>query len=186
YARLKSEYAALKNVYDTQAALLDGKTAAYESNVRAWNESDRTSRSQFEALETERLALERELAQVKVIEGGLNRKVQELNALVGRLNRLARSLNLNVEEYNTVGASRGETFAGGIYSESSEGQKIDIYEFESREKLVRILAHELGHALGLGHIDDPKAIMYELNESDAGIATASDLAALNALCVADK
>lgn len=184
YLRQKAEYEVIKKVYDSEVAQLDEKSSVYEAHVKAWNESSRTSKKQFEALEEERLALEKEFEKVKALEDELNQKVRDLNALVGRLNRLAKTLNLNVDEYNTIGALRGETFAGGIYSSSVEGEKIDIYEFGSKNKLVRILAHELGHALGLEHIADPKAIMYKLNQGEAGVVTPSDLRALEVLCSA--
>ncbi|MDO8742467.1 MAG: matrixin family metalloprotease [bacterium] len=182
YVDAKRQHLSLKLQYDSRANLFNAQNEAYQFDVETWNSGPRTSQEDFAKLEAERLALEQEARELKTIESAVNQKVGEVNQLVGRLNRLAKSLNLNVEEYNTVGASRGETFAGGIYYEEGDERGINIYEFKTRDKLVRILAHELGHALGLEHIDDPKAIMYKLNKDDAGVASASDLEALEILC----
>jgi hypothetical protein len=182
YSVLKNQYESLESTYESRVSALEERERTYESHVRAWNSGSRTSKQEFEALEAERRSLEQEVKSIQSLEETLNSKVRELNSVINRLNRAARTLNLNVEEYNTIGASRGETFAGGTYTSSSEGERIDIYEFENRAKLVRILAHEFGHALGLEHIEDSAAIMYKLNEGEAGAAAPSDLAALKALC----
>ena len=44
------------------------------------------------------------------------------------------------------------------------GREIHIYEFESKEDLRLTLAHEFGHALGMKHHNDPKALMYPMLE----------------------
>lgn len=182
YQALKSQYAVEKRSYDAAVVSFNQKSQAYEQSVERWNKGRRSSKAEFDQLEAERVALEAQLAAVKAQETELNALVQGINSVVVELNALARTLNLNVEQYNEVGASRGDTFAGGVYTSDAAGERIDIYEFENEDKLVRVLAHELGHALGLDHLDDPQAIMYYLNKGEADRLTQADLNALKLLC----
>jgi hypothetical protein len=112
----------------------------------------------------------------------LNNLADEINALVVVLNRLVKTLNLSVERYNDTSSSRGETFEEGIYESDGINQQINIYEFSNRDKLVRVLAHEFGHALLLDHVEDPKAIMYEFNHSTNVSVTEADLNELKNKC----
>ena len=182
YVGLKTEYNSAKGIYDAHVREFNEQNALYQRQVESWNKSKRNSKEQFERLEADRKTLEAAIAELQLREAELNETAREINTLVGTLNRLAKSLNLNVETYNTIGASRGETFTGGVYRSTEGVQEINIYEFSSRGKLVRILAHELGHALGLEHLDDQEAMMYRLNEGDAGVLSEADLAALRTLC----
>lgn len=189
YDGLKARYDALNSEYQAQKALLVSltadfkrKQAAYEAEVQKWNKRGGAPEAAYDSLNRTRDDLNAEVSRINALSSQVNALADDLNAAGTVLNKLIEQLNLNVNRYNNVGSATAKEFQEGVYTEGPEGKAVIVFEFSNREQLIRLLAHELGHALGLGHTGGSADIMYYLNEGANDKLTANDLAAISAVC----
>lgn len=189
YDNLKAKRDLLNDQYWQQNVALRKQAAAYQDNLKSynaevakWNKRGGAPAEVYSQLEAAQKALDDERLRVNAATADLNRMIDEFNTVGRALNKLADQLNLNVGKYNDIGDQTGEQFEAGVYDKTATSTSINVFEFNDRQELVRLLAHELGHALGLDHTSSSEDIMYYLNESKNSTATAADLAALRARC----
>jgi len=182
YAALTTEYNTEKNNFNAQVAVFNQQQQAYEAEVNSWNDQGGAPQTEYNKLQAEKSSLDTQSSQLQMEQNQINGMVTEINSMVVVLNRLADTLNLSVDTYNTVGSSPSESFEEGVYTSDGVNRYINVYEFSNRDKLVRVLAHELGHALGLEHVADPKSIMYKINQSDSLILSQDDINELKLKC----
>lgn len=185
YLNLKRQYEEYVSEYNLKnknlSVLISNYNQRYSLYEKAINSSKKSS-SSYEQLAIEKKNLDEMFLQIKTAEKNLNSLVEKINVTIRELNTAAKKLNLNINNYNEISQGLNQEFEQGNYTVSGQKKEINIYQFANREKLIAVLIHELGHSLGLDHVDNPNDIMYSLNAGENQKITNEDLLELDRIC----
>jgi len=188
YKLLKERYDGLNAELDPCQAALAARLADYKKGeaeyngiVAVYNRRGAATPRQLEKLAAAKSALEREFAVIKRQERDVNSDIDLLNALATTLNQLIVELSLNAEQYKREGSALG-VYEEGLYIVEGGLRRIDIFKHAGRPHLVRLLAHEMGHALNIDHVPGADSLMYPMNRGAVLALFPDDLAALEQAC----
>lgn len=175
----RARYTSATASYERQQRTYDAAVDAYEDKVTYWNERGGAPPAEYQALEAEKARLAGMRTRLSESVDRINVLADSIQSDVTKLNGLASRLNAKVDVYNEA---VGHDFDQGNYVSDEGGKRITIFEFDDTMELKRVLAHEFGHALGLGHTDDPDSVMYSYNIGNTFALSDADTAALKEAC----
>lgn len=188
YDDLKARLENQKKEFDQKSASLSNEFNSYNARVAALNREAATMpqggfpEQVYKRLMTEKNELQSIHNHLQAQQEEMKRLVDTINNLVVVINEIATILNLDLVNYRDTNEPLAKEFNEGSYVTEKGKKTITIYQFSDRNRLIRVLTHEFGHALGLRHSDKPKALMYRLNQSDSIELDQADIALLKARC----
>ena len=172
YEKLKEQYAKDRDKYEA-------RLNAYNQKVEKYNNQGGAPEEVFVELQTEKETLAQLFSQLSQSGNDLNDLADTLNELGEEGNKAVDEYNKEVIEYNSI-FGEASLFTQGDFRRD----RINVYKFSNAEELTRVLAHEFGHALGIGHVEGESSVMYYLTKEQSGRSSLSgqDVASFQEHC----
>ncbi len=166
-AKLDREYDATVAKFERESAAFrksaddfNRRLAEYNDDVREWNTSGQGTIAEYEALEKRREKLEKEEKALVTTSEKIDRLAKDANDLAGKLNESAADINENIGIFKKR-YGEPKPFVQGLYDPSVPS--VTVFQFEDKDDLRLVLAHEFGHALGIEeHVSSEASLMYYL------------------------
>lgn len=177
YESLKITFTEQKDLYTQRLTAFNEKQKIYNDTVTLWNEKGGAPREEYDALTLQKEELQKESDALVLDHDTLVKLLTTINDKITKHNELVNFANQNVNVNNSVAKKK---FTEGNYSPSTNS--ITIYQFSDEIKLKRVLAHELGHALGIMHTKSKDSIMYAVNTATTTELNADDIREIENIC----
>lgn len=184
---LSQEYQNKYNLYKSASDKYEKNLNNYSDRVDEFNDevkklekNDEMTKEKYEELKNE----EEELAEIKK---DLDDERERVNKLADEVNKVVNKESALVDKYNSKIETYRDKFGESTEFNQGEydGRSINIYQFHNKNDLTLVLAHELGHALEIEHVENSKSIMYYLMENqdlENIKLTTEDLSAIKTIC----
>jgi hypothetical protein len=184
-----AHYEMMRRDYERELGTYNVRVARHNEAIAYWNDRGGAPAAEHGQLMQEREVIARHGEQVEALRREVERLREAANERIDRYNQAITARNELVDRFNTRFAGQ-RRFSQGEYRAEVQGRAtrhtIRIFQFGDLDELRIVLAHEVGHALGLDHVENPASVMYYLmtdaNVRGGGGLSEDNIAAVHALC----
>ena len=180
----KSSYEEAKQRLDSEEGAFDGRLKIYDQRVDYWNTNGGAPPDAMQQLGSEKEDLTAEKARIQQADRDLDVMRTEVNHAVESYNQLVTGYHQSVVDFNRKFGTAATRIIGECHLINEEPKDVTIYAFEDQIHLTMVIAHELGHALGVQHVKGDGSLMSAVESGKKGPSdlrlSESDLVALRA------
>lgn len=179
---MEREYNKKNKRYEEDVSEYEEATRRHQQNieklnrwVRQNNDSGGFNEDNLRHFQSRKAEIDRISEQLNRTQSRLITEADELNRMIDELNRKINRKNRLVDEYNET-FSGTRKFTQGTYEWNENERSIFIYQFKDMDELKLVLAHEVGHALGIDHVSNPESVMHAMmgNQKSGGLVLTNE------------
>lgn len=184
---LSLEYQQKFNSYNKALKIYESNLKDYSDRVEKFNKKVKNLEKDGEITKEEYENLKEDEQDLSETKDDLDKERDNLTLLIEQVNSVVNRENSLVNKYNDKIKTYRDNFGEAVEFNQGEydGTSINIYQFHDDKDLELVISHELGHALGIGHVENSQSVMYYLME-DQDLEniklTAEDLDAIGQIC----
>ena len=132
---------------------------SYNQRVAYWNSMGGAPEAEASALNTEKDNLDAERVRIESFQADLQVLADQAKSLSSAYYGQVASYNLAVRDYNEQFGPGHTQTVGECLIRGDHIEALNVYAFANSADLTIVLAHELGHAIGIAHVKGEGAIM---------------------------
>ncbi len=161
-SEMKRDLDAVANEHKNLVSQYNTLVSQYESKLSIYNKSVAQLNSQSTISEESRASINNESTSINTLASQINSLTTKVNTSSNEVSAITQKYNNRVTTFNDLYEGDDNEFERGLYT----GDSISIFEFRTEKDLQQVIAHEFGHALDIGHVEEVNSIMHYITSAD--------------------